>query len=254
MHRFFVSDKNIIGERVIFDKKDLNHIKNVLRKKRGECIQIFDEKERLYLVEITNIGKQKVEGKILKEFQENPEPTIKVHIYQAIPKSNKIEFVIQKSVEIGCYSIVPIVSERTIVKPAFSYYEKKIDRWQKIAKESSEQSGRTNIPKIFHPKNFADAVSDMVIDNENIGLILWKNENRFSIGDFLKKNSKLKKNNLSINLFIGPEGGFTMGEIEMACKKGLITLGLGKRIFRTETAGLVALSIILYEYGELKYY
>lgn len=255
MQNFFIPNRNIVDKLVIIDGSQLRHIKNVVRKRKGDLIKIFDEGGYLYLVEIMSVSKEKIEGKIVKRLRGSAEPRLTVNLYQCIPKSNKMDLIVQKCTEIGVFSIHPIISTRTIVKLKPSTKGQKIKRWQKIAQGASEQSRRTIVPRIFEPQVFSEAVGEIKsrYDKDGFfGLIPWEEECQNTLKDFLKENLIPKIANLELDLFIGPEGGFTRTEVDLANRSGIRPISIGNRIMRTETAGLISTALILYEYGDLE--
>ncbi len=254
MQNFFIPKRNITNELVIINGSQLRHIKDVIRKRTGDLISIFDESGYLYLVEIISISKEKIEGQVIKRLRGPQEPRLKVNLYQCIPKFNKMDLVVQKCTEIGVFSIHPIISTRTIVKPKPSTKELKIKRWQKIVQGASEQSRRTVIPKIFEPQDFQEAIKKIKsrYDEDGFfGLILWEEERQNTLKDFLRKRRITNTKNPELDIFIGPEGGFTNTEVDIANRSGIRPISMGNRIMRTETAGLISIAIILYEYGDL---
>jgi len=254
LQNFFIPKKNIIDKMVIINGSQLRHIKNVIRKKKGDLIRIFDERGYLYLVEIMSVSREKIESKIVKRLRESAEPRLTVNLYQSIPKSNKMDLIVQKCTEIGVFSIHPIISARTIVKLKPSTESQKLKRWQRIAQGASEQSRRTIVPRIFEPQIFFEAIGKIKSKYDKdgfFGLIPWEEESQNTLKDFLKENLTPKIANLELDLFIGPEGGFTRTEVALAYRSGIRPISMGNRIMRTETAGLISIALILYEYGDL---
>ena len=163
-------------------------------------------------------------------------------IAQGLPKNPKMELIIQKATELGASKIIPVATERSIVKISKEKAAGKIDRWQKIAKEAAEQSGRSNIPLIDGITDFDDILNSR--DEYDKCVMLWELEKEITLKSFLKRNQKIK----SLLVMIGPEGGFSRKETERAKEKGFITVSIGNRILRTETASLAVLSMIDYEF------
>jgi len=262
--RFFV--ENIDGKTITIEGSEAHHIKNVLRKKTGDAVFLFDGKGNEYKAEIVSIPcrgdfsrpASSVKLKIVTKTKKDTEPKIKINLYQSIPKLKKFDFIIEKSTELGVSKIIPVISERTqfvILSPANSGINsaknlKKLNRWQKIALSASKQCGRTVVPEICSVTNFQDAVKSVCAGenpSKSISLIPWECEQKNTLKTVLQSNS-LISNLLSLNLFIGPEGGFSNSEIELACKYGVIPVTLGKRVLRSETAPIVVISNILYEW------
>ncbi|MFH1238970.1 MAG: 16S rRNA (uracil(1498)-N(3))-methyltransferase [bacterium] len=246
MNRFFVLPENIKDGRVTITGSDVNHIKNVLRLKKGVGIAVFDGTGEEYTVRIEHIGEE-VAGTIIrtKEIKNSPGP--KIVLWQGLPKGPKIDFIIQKCTEVGVSRIVPLLTERTIVKIEPSKSADKQKRWQKIAKSAAEQSRRTEIPLVERPLTFEEALAK--VDKKALNIIPWEIESGRSLREILKKNNALI--GTLINIFIGPEGGFTYREVEQAKSAGLIPVSLGQQILRTETAGLAVVIMVLYETGTM---
>ncbi|MDO8734908.1 MAG: 16S rRNA (uracil(1498)-N(3))-methyltransferase [Elusimicrobiota bacterium] len=244
MQRFFV--ENIDGDIAEISGSEAHHLKDVLRKKVGDAVFLFDGKGNEYKAEIERIRDKEIELKILSKTQINSEPKIKINLFQSIPKLKKFDFIVEKSTELGVSKIIPVISERTI--PELSLRAKaKQSRWQKIAVSASKQCGRTVVPEICSVMNFQDAVKSVYIGenpSKSISLIPWECEQKTTLK---KIHSIINSQFLILNLFIGPEGGFSNAEIELAKKCGVIPVTLGKRILRTETAPIVVIANILYE-------
>lgn len=239
MPKFFVSKDNIVDHTITINGENANHIANVLRAKSGDEIIVGDGEGLDYTCEITEVSKKQVIAKITDITSNNAEPSTKITLFQALPKSDKMELVIQKCIEIGIDCIVPVETEHCVVKIK-GKEEKKLARWNKIAEAAAKQCGRGKIPKVESILSFKDAVK--YSKNLDTALIPYEREQENSLKNFCR-NFK----GTSIGIFIGPEGGFSAEEIEFAKNNGIQPVTLGKRILRTETAGLVASVILLYE-------
>ena len=244
MYKFFISQKQIDGETATITGEDVNHIVNVLRLKQPDKIILCNKDEgKSYISEIMQIEKSYIICKILEMVSETTESNVNIDLFQGLPKSDKMEYIIQKCVEIGVSRIVPVITERAVVKIEKGAKEdKKIERWLKISESAAKQSGRGIIPIVERPVKLSEAIKEAAL-LEN-AVIPYENEEKTGLKEFIKSAKKG-----SIGIFIGPEGGFDSSEIEMAVKSGIIPVTLGKRILRTETAGLVTAAIILYELG-----
>lgn len=239
MPKFFV-EKNNIGEKnieIIGD--DANHIATVLRSKIDEEIIVCDGYGTDYRCRLIGINKRQVLCEILEKYANENEPELKITLYQGLPKGDKMELVIQKCIEIGVDRIVPVITENTVVKIGDKADKKNI-RWNKIAESAAKQCGRGKIPHVEKIMTFSEAVEDA--KELEKAIIPYEKETKTSIKKFAKE-SKVK----SIGVFIGPEGGFSDSEIELCQKSNITSVSLGKRILRTETAGLVTSVILLYE-------
>lgn len=254
MHKFFVKREYINNDVVEIRDDDFNHISNSLRLKTGDKIIVSTEDKFDFIVELKDFKKDYVTGLIIKKLKNKTEPSINVDIGQAIPKSRNIEFVIQKGTEIGANKFIPLYTERTIVKLNQKKEKKRLKRWESIVKEAAKQSKRGNIPQINRIINISkiNKVSEL-FNQYDLILLLYTKEDRSGIKSVLKKYKD--ENIKNILLLIGPEGGFSKDEVKLFKKiEGdfiLETVTLGERILRTETAGLTALSAILYEFGDL---
>ena len=241
MPKFFVTSKQLKEKDVIIQGEDVNHIKNVLRKKAGDLLNIsITDIKKDCVVEIETLTEQKVICKIKEYTDANTEPSIKVTIFQGLPKSDKMELIIQKAVELGVYDIYPVNMERCIVK--LKDKEKKLSRWQKISEVASKQSGRSIIPEIKSCIEIKD-ICNFISQYDKI-IVAYEEEKQNTLKLELKKiNSDIKK----IGIVIGPEGGIDKEEIAKFEEYHAKTITLGNRLLITETVALNMLSIIMYE-------
>lgn len=245
MSKFFVEPGNINKDSVLITGENIKHIKNVLRLSAGDEIMVSDGQGTDYRVRISRFDSNGISAVIVEKFRNNTEPPIWVTLYQGIPKSDKMDFIIQKCIELGIARIVPVMTERTIVR--FSSHddiEKKVSRWKKISEEASKQCNRGIIPDVAMPIFFEEAVRES--SGYQLSIMPYENERKNRLASIIKK-CNFKK----ISVFIGPEGGFSDKEAAIALEKGIIPVTLGPRILRTETAGMAVLSIIMYELGDL---
>ena len=246
MPKFFVSTNQIKDSNIYIEKEDVNHIKNVLRAKIDDEIEICDfNTSKNYICKIEKIEDKKIDCKIIKEIKlNNIESKIKVTIFQGLPKADKMELVIQKSVELGVYDITPVKMKRCVVKLDEKDKIKKIERWQKISEVASKQSGRNIIPKINNIQNIDEICKN--IKDYDLLLIAYEKEKENFLKAELKKLTNIK-DNIKIGVVIGPEGGIDEEEIQKFKENGAKIITLGNRILRTETVALNILSIIMYE-------
>ena len=247
MSKFFVRDEQIKNDIIKIQGQDVNHIKNVLRKKVGDEIIICNsDKEYTYLCNITKIEKESIECNIvrgLEDFKSN----IKVTIMQGLPKKDKMDLVIQKSVELGCYDIQPVDMERCIVKYDEKDKKKKIERWQKVSEVAAKQCDRNFIPKVNNIMKLKN-ICNLLLEYD-IVILAYEKEEKIKLKEALKMiKEKYGENEIKIAVIIGPEGGISLKEVEMIKENdNVVTVTLGKRILRTETVALNILSIIMYE-------
>lgn len=243
MPKYFTEPENIKDGFIEISSDEAKHILNVMRMETGDTLTICDGQSNDYLCRICETGKNYLKAEIEKTTTSESEPKTKITLYQGLPKSDKMELIIQKCVEIGICRIVPVITERAVVKIEKGAKEdKKTERWQKISESAAKQSGRGIIPTVERPMKFKDAIEEAVKNGEAI--IPYENEKDRGFKEFVK-NSKAE----NIGIFIGPEGGFDTKEIEFAVENGVMSVTLGKRILRTETAGIVTSAIVLYELG-----
>jgi len=239
MPKFFIDKSQIEDNIVAIKGSDAKHIASVLRYKTGDDILVCDNDSYDYFCIITEISKDIVKAEIKNSYKNETEPNIKITLYQGLPKGDKMETVIQKCIEAGVDKIVPVITENTIVKLDGKEH-KKVLRWNKIAEAAAKQCARGKIPYIEEPMIFNEAINASAENDSNI--IPYEKEQSNTIRLF-SKDFKGKK----IGVFIGPEGGFSSNEIKIANQNGIIPITLGKRIFRTETAGLVTIVLLIYE-------
>lgn len=250
MPKFFINTENIKNnEEIWVIGNDVNHLKNVLRKKVNDKIIICNSDTREnYECIIKDIEENKIICKILSKEKSVSESKLNITIFQGLPKADKMELIIQKCTELGVKYIVPVDTKRTIVKLKDRDKQTKVLRWQKIAEVAAKQSGRDIIPKI---ENIVD-MSKLEFKEYDKILVLYENEERVSIKQEIEQLKKLNKENLNIGIVIGPEGGLDEAEIEkIKLKNNVSVVTLGKRILRTETVALVVSGILMYELGDL---
>ena len=243
MPRFFVKTEQIKESEIIIIGEDVKHIKNVLRKQRGDQIEICNlETGKAYKCEISEIKEEKIINTILEEIL-SEEDKVKVDIYQGLPKADIMELIIQKSVELGVNAIIPVEMKRCVVKIDSKSQNKKIERWQKIAESAAKQSGRNTVPEIRNIIKVQE-ISKLKDSYDSI-IVCYENEKENYIKNELVKLKN--KNNLRIAIVIGPEGGLEEKDVEYLKQNGAKIVTLGSRILRTETVALNLLSIIMYE-------
>lgn len=245
MYQFFVEDTQVGASSAVIGGSDVNHIKNVLRMKRGERVRISTVSGRNYYGEIAELSDAAVFVDILEECAEDTELTSRIYLFQGLPKSDKMELIIQKAVELGVYEIVPVVMKNCVVKLDEKKAQSKVTRWQEIAKSAAKQSKRSLIPTVCMPLSYKEAVAKAA----ELDVVLVPYENERGMEATREAIAQITPGE-SIGIFIGPEGGFAEAEIALAKEKQAQIISLGKRILRTETAGLAALSILMYHLEE----
>ncbi|MEG1257044.1 16S rRNA (uracil(1498)-N(3))-methyltransferase [Clostridium sp.] len=247
MHKFFIEDNNISGNLCTIEGDDVKHIYKVLRLKAGDKVNINNCKGTEYIGEIQEVNKKEVKVNIIEKVELNNESPIAVHLFQGLPKAAKMDLIAQKCTELGISEITPIITERVVVKGNETSEFKKVDRWNRIALEACKQSKRSIIPTINQPMEFKALVEEL----KNFDLIVVPYENQENLGMRYVKSKVQNKDIKNVGIVIGPEGGFEESEIEALKDLGGFIVTLGPRILRTETAGFVALSLIMYELGDL---
>lgn len=262
MSKFFVKTEQIENNNIIINGDDVNHIINVLRMKKDDKIRVCNQDTGdNYNAQITQYTKNEVDCEIIEKINKTTESNVHITLFQGLPKFEKMELIIQKNTEVGVNRIVPVIMERTVVKIDEKVAGKKLERWQKIAEIAAKQSMRDVIPKIDN----IIKLKDMDTTNFDAVLVAYENEEHNKLKDELQKlKQKLKSNSsnnsskdntedtlqYNIAIVIGPEGGIAEKEIEMLAEKNAKFVSLGKRILRTETAGLVMAGNVLYELEE----
>ena len=239
MPRFFIDE--VTNGRAVITGKDAKHITGSLRMRVGDSVVLCDKNEVEHFCTISSMG-DSVELEVNESAKSEAEPNVDITLYQALPKGDKMEFIIQKSVELGVKRIVPVLTSRCISRPDQKSMEKKIARYQKISEEAAKQCGRATIPEVCGLLNFADAIKSA--KSSDCAMIFYELGGARA-GDILNKDAK------SVSVIIGSEGGFSEEEIASACDSGINTATLGKRILRCETAPVAALSVLMYLTGNM---
>ena len=245
MPRFFVKTNQINNDNIDIIGEDVKHIKNVLRKQIGDKIEVCNQDTGdSYKCEIENFSEDDIKTNIIEKLT-NIQERVEVDIYQGLPKSDKMELIIQKSVELGANAIIPVNMKRCVVKLEGKDESKKIDRWQKIAESAAKQCGRSFIPEVKHLANVKDICN--LINEYDAIIVAYENEKDNTLKSELKK---LNSENLKIGIVIGPEGGFEESDVNILRENGARIVTLGNRILRTETVALNVLSIVMYEFEQ----
>lgn len=243
MFHFFVEPSQINDKTVIITGGDVNHIKNVLRMKVGEEVAVsngVDGKEYRCGIAAFEEDRVVLELRFVKE--DGLELPSRVHLYQGLPKADKMELIIQKAVELGVYEIIPVETKRAVVKLDAKKAKQKTERWQAIAEAAAKQSKRRIIPTVREPIPFWKAVEEA--SSMEVKLIPYELAEGM---DRTRERIENLPENADIAVFIGPEGGFDEKEIELAMQNGIEAITLGKRILRTETAGFTVMAWIMYQ-------
>ena len=242
MHHFFVSPEQIDDKYVTITGGDVNHIKNVLRMKVDEELLVSNGQDKDYYCKIEAISDDEIKALILDEEFEGTELPTELYLFQGLPKSDKMELIIQKAVELGVKEIIPVATKRCVVKLDNKKEVSKIKRWQAISESAAKQSRRTIIPEVAPVMTFKEAINRA--KEFELGIIPYENfKDMKETREVLEKVQK----GIKIGIFIGPEGGFEESEVQYAFENGIRPISLGKRILRTETAGLTILSVLMFQ-------
>ncbi|MGI6168982.1 MAG: 16S rRNA (uracil(1498)-N(3))-methyltransferase [Christensenellales bacterium] len=238
MHRFFVNIQQFKGDFCEISGSDAGHISRVLRLEPFDRVVVCDGFGSEYLGEIRQIG-ETVRVALLEKLESNAEPSCRVTLYQGLPKQDKMDFIVQKCVELGIFAVQPVETRRCVVKGANT---KKWERWNKIAREAAKQSGRGIVPEVLPLLPFDRALDGM--GEHELLVVCYENETQRGLLHLLQGQR-------DIGLVIGPEGGLERSEVEALCGIGGQTITLGRRILRTETAGMAVLSGLMFHMGEM---
>ena len=242
MRRFFVP-AGVLGDGEITLPPELaRRLARVLRLKRGDRLVLADGGGRDYEVEIVALPPAPAMAIVVGERPSPPEPTLKLVLYQSLVRPQRFELVLEKGTEVGVSRFVPLLSGRGQVKTAAG--SQRAERWGRIVTEAAEQSGRGRVPAIDPPALLRDAIGSA----PGLRLLPWEGERSQGLRSFLRG---LAERPATVSLFIGPEGGFAEDEVESARAAGCVTVSLGPRIIRSETAGIVAAALVMHELGEM---
>lgn len=247
MRRFFVTPEAVQGNTISFDGELAYHMGKVLRLTVGEQVTVCTGDGAAYVVKLQQFSKNSIGGVILQRLENQQETAVQVVLYQGMPKGDKLELIIQKCTELGVSAVVPIETSRSVVRLDSSKAAKKIERWQKIAQEASQQSKRVQVPAIgpyLQWKPFLQRLQQ----EAGLTVIFWEDEQTQGLKQLLQQ---LPQQPQKINLVVGPEGGLSAEEVEQLRQAGAVSASLGKRILRTETAGMLGVGIVLYQFDEL---
>ena len=241
MQHFFADRSWVQGDKIRLEGSDVNHMKNVLRMKEGEEVQVSDGTGNAYLCQIEGYEGNQAVLKIREKTEKDTELPSKIWLFQGLPKGDKMELIIQKMTELGVYRIVPVSMKRSVVKLDKKKADSKVKRWNMISESAAKQSKRSIIPEIMPVCTFNEALE--MSQQLDVKLLPYE------CADGMAKTKKIIENlkgNESIGIFIGPEGGYDLDELSKAKEEGWEEITLGKRILRTETAGMMLMSVLMY--------
>lgn len=241
MHHFFVTPDQVHEGQIYIEGSDVNHMKNVLRMRIGEEFHVSDGNNKKYKCEISEFGEATVCAKILEELEANTELPSKLYLFQGLPKGDKMELIVQKAVELGVWEIIPVSTKRAVVKLDAKKAAKKVERWNSISESGAKQSGRNVIPKVKPVMTYQEALAYA----KELDVVMIPYELAEGMDDTKQLIGGIRPGQ-SVGIFIGPEGGFEQEEVELAIGMGAKSVTLGRRILRTETAGIAVLAVLMY--------
>lgn len=244
MHRFYADPDRSTQDMIVLTPEDTRHALTVLRLKPGHHIEVILNHSRMEAI-IEHAEKQEITARCIS-FLPSTEPSLSVTLFQGLPKADKMDLIVQKATELGVSRIVPVLMNRCIVRPDLKDMIRKTERWQKIAREAGKQAGRCIIPEVFTPVSINSLNSVVPFPEKNI--VPWEETAGFGPLAFRSSSPGIS----SLGILIGPEGGIEKSEIDSVRSIGFIPITLGKRILRTETAGLAAVSSMMSLYGEME--
>jgi 16S rRNA (uracil1498-N3)-methyltransferase len=247
MHKFFTPKENFIDKQAKILGDDVKHLYKVLRLNEGDKIVLNNCDGEEFLANIRTITKQEVIVDIEEKLEINNESEVKIYLFQGLPKSQKMDLIVQKGTELGISEFIPTLTERVDIKLKGEF--KKLDRLNRIALEAAKQSKRTIIPTVSEPISFEDALTNMkALD---LVIVPYENAENFGIKTLFNDGNIDTTKIKTVGILVGPEGGFELSEINKLKENGAYIVTLGSRILRTETAGFVATSLVQYELGDL---
>ena len=242
MANFYIEKEQLSENTSLITGEEAQHTSRVLRMKKGDEVTLCDGEGNFYEARLTDFNEKSVEAEILSVRRAETEPRVKLSIFQGVPKNPKLETIVQKLTEIGATAVVPMDTQRAVAKLDKSA---KVERLRKIAREAAKQSKRGIIPTVSDTMSFKDAIKEAA--KADLMIIAYEEEHETSL-----KSALQGKTPESVSVLIGPEGGFEKEEVEKAVALGAVSVTLGKRILRTETAPIAISSAILYELGEMQ--
>ncbi len=249
-HRFFVRPDQIGKMGVLFPEETARQIRQVLRLHPGETVTVLDGQGMEYSIQLETVSNEKVWGRLMGQNPSAGEPAVQVRLYLSLTQREKFEWALQKCTEVGVSCFVPVISSRTLARDKEQAMQK-TDRWVRILKEAAEQSGRGLIPAILPPATLSDALAQAKETNLP-SAFLWEGPTQTAYRTWLSEQAQIQPpDKRTLGLFIGPEGGYSDEEVEMAQQAGIQPVSMGKRILRMETAAVVAAALALFSFGEM---
>jgi 16S rRNA (uracil1498-N3)-methyltransferase len=238
MHSCYVPPPQISEDTVRISEPERHHLLNVLRLGDDDRVEVFDGAGNRYIASLCDTRTSPLQAKILQH-QFHPYTPPHITLFQALPKFDKMDLIVQKTTEIGVNEIAPMICQRSIPKSVVP--EKRTVRWQRIANEAAKQSKRPHFAHVFAPQGLEECL--LRVNHLDLLILLWEDEKRKGLKEILRNHGEAK----SIGLFVGPEGGFTGEEVELALQNGCLPATLGDNTLRTETAAIVSVASVMYE-------
>lgn len=245
MQHFFVTPDMVSDTEIYITGQDVNHMKNVLRMKIGEQVEISDGNNLKYLCDVSAYEADRVVLKIVERKEADTELASRLYLFQGLPKNDKMELIVQKAVELGACEIIPVSMKRCVVKLDAKKVAKKVERWNSISESAAKQAGRSIIPEVTEVMSYEQALKKA----QKLDIVLMPYELAKGMEETKQIISKIQRGQ-SVGIFIGPEGGFEREEVDRAIESGAYPVTLGRRILRTETAGLTMLSVLMFHLEE----
>lgn len=245
MRRIFI--KSLLQEKLTIEGPDAHHLGRVMRAKAGDHIVVADDAGKVGEYAITGFTESTIELQLVAYLEERTESPIEITIAQCLPKGDKLEFITQKATELGADVIVPLVSDNCVVRYDGKKAAARQEKWQKIANEAGKQCGRSQLPQVQPVQPLQKWLQAMAAEQDIALCMCYENEEQQGIKDFLQQHKDKKR----FAVVIGPEGGFSLAEAALAKELGVVSVSLGTRILRAETAAVSAITIVQYENGDL---
>ncbi len=245
MQHFFVPPSQVGETEIIIQGSDVNHMKNVLRMRAGEELSVCDGNNCRYLCRVKEYTEDTAVLAITERQENDTELSSKIYLFQGLPKQDKMEWIVQKAVELGAYKVIPVVTKRCVVRLDEKKAQKKTERWQEISRSAAKQSGRGLVPEVTKVLSWREALSAA----KALDVLLIPYELAEGMSETKEILASLKPGQ-SIGVLIGPEGGFEKAEVIEAMEAGAKAVTLGRRILRTETAGIATLSVLMFQLEE----
>ena len=241
MQHFFVTPSQVKGEKIYVEGMDVNHMKNVLRMRCGEELMVSDGNNLKYRCSVEGYEEEQAVLRILEEMDVDTELSSRIYLFQGLPKQDKMELIVQKAVELGVYRVIPVSTRRAVVRLDQKKAGKKAERWQQIARSAAKQAKRGYVPEVAFPMSYREALEAA----RELDVILIPYELAKDMKETKEIIERIRPGK-SVGIFIGPEGGFEKEEVELAPEHGAMPVTLGRRILRTETAGMAMLSVLMF--------